>query len=47
MTDQTLEALAQFSDGLADAVERAAVSTVRVDARHRIAATGVAWTLTA
>lgn len=36
-------ALAQLSDGLAAAVERAARSTVTVAARSRIAATGIVW----
>jgi S1-C subfamily serine protease len=35
--------LQKFSDGLAAAVERAAQSTVTVDARGRIPATGIVW----
>ena len=35
--------LAQVSDGLADAVELAAASTVLVNGRRRIPASGIAW----
>jgi S1-C subfamily serine protease len=36
--------LTAFSDALADAVERAAASTVTVNARRRLPASGIAWT---
>lgn len=39
----TTEVLQQFSDGLADALERAAAATVTVSARRRYAATGIGW----
>ncbi|MDP8923361.1 MAG: serine protease, partial [Chloroflexota bacterium] len=39
-----LSALAALSDGLAAAVEQAGASVVRVDARRRQAASGIAWT---
>src|SRR4051794_8486551 len=35
--------LAQFSDGLAAAVERAGASVVRIEARRRQSASGVTW----
>lgn len=35
--------VADFSNGLADAVAMAGKSVVRVDGRHRIPATGIAW----
>jgi S1-C subfamily serine protease len=35
--------LSQLSQGLAEAVQSAGVSIVRVDARHRIPATGIIW----
>src|SRR5215218_2674024 len=35
--------LAQFSDGLAAAVERAGAAVVRIEARRRQPASGVAW----
>jgi S1-C subfamily serine protease len=38
-----LSVLAQVSDGLADAVEKAAGSTVLVNARRRFPASGIAW----
>lgn len=37
--------LLAFSDGLAAAVERAGLSTVRVIARRRLAATGIVWSV--
>lgn len=37
------ETLKQISDGLADAVAAAGNSTVRVEARRRLPATGIAW----
>ncbi|MBM3141254.1 MAG: serine protease, partial [Chloroflexi bacterium] len=43
MTSSDTTVLEQASAGLAGAVERAAAYTVRVSARRRIAATGVAW----
>ncbi len=46
MSEQATEgtgALAGFSDTLADAVERAGTSVVRVEARRRQAASGVIW----
>ena len=44
MTDHEGDPLAQLSDALADAVERAARSTVQVNGRGRLPASGVAWT---
>jgi serine protease DegQ len=41
--DEPGNTLAQLSDGLAAAVERAAASTVAVKARPRIPASGIAW----
>ena len=38
-----LSVLAQVSDGLASAVEKAAASTVMVNGRRRIPASGIAW----
>ena len=43
MSEQGLEALAQLSDGLAAAAERGARSTVQVNARRRLPASGVVW----
>jgi S1-C subfamily serine protease len=43
MTTNNGPALRQLSDGLAEAVGRAAASTVLVSARRHIPATGVAW----
>jgi len=42
--DSTANALVQLSGAFAAAVERAAASTVTVDARRRIPASGIAWT---
>ena len=42
-TDNGRNALVELSDALAAAVERAAASTVTVDARRRIAASGIVW----
>ena len=36
-------ALTAFSDAMADAVERAGQSIVRVDGRHRQPASGIIW----
>ena len=44
MTDHEGDPLAQLSDALADAVERAARSTVQVNGRGRLPASGVVWT---
>ena len=44
MPDADKNVLAQLSDGLAAAVERAAQSTVLVNARRRLPASGIAWT---
>lgn len=41
--NETGNVLAQLSDALAEAVERAGASTVRVSARRRIGASGVVW----
>lgn len=43
MAEVPVPTLSAFSDALADAVERAAASVVRVDARPRFAASGIAW----
>ncbi|MBM4416179.1 MAG: PDZ domain-containing protein [Chloroflexi bacterium] len=43
MTTADMNALQQLSDGLAAAAERAQTYTVRVRARRRLAASGVAW----
>ncbi len=43
MTEQELDALAQLSDGLADAAEAGGRSTVLVNARRRLPASGVIW----
>ncbi|MSQ12483.1 MAG: PDZ domain-containing protein [Dehalococcoidia bacterium] len=43
MTANRQETVAAFSEGLADLVEKAAASVVRVAARPRVAGTGVAW----
>ena len=43
MSEQGTEALAQLSDGLAAAAERGARSTVQVNARRRLPASGVVW----
>lgn len=43
MTTDSTSALQQHSDGLADAVERAAAWTVLVGARRRIPASGLMW----
>lgn len=43
MTTDNTTAARQLSDGLAEAVERVAASTVLVSARRHIPATGVAW----
>ncbi len=37
------EALARFSDALAETVAKAAPSVVRVEARRRIPASGIVW----
>ena len=42
--ESTANPLQALSDALAGAVERAAASTVRVNARRRMAASGIAWT---
>jgi S1-C subfamily serine protease len=42
-TDSTLSTLAQVSNDLADAVERAAASVVTVNARRRLPASGIVW----
>ena len=43
MTSTDTNVLEQASTALADAVERAAAHTVRVNARRRVPATGIAW----
>jgi S1-C subfamily serine protease len=43
MTQDQPTALLTLSEGFADAVERAAVFTVAVDGRPRLAASGIAW----
>ncbi len=43
MTSPATNPLVQLSDGLADAVARAGESTVRVSARRRFPASGIAW----
>jgi S1-C subfamily serine protease len=42
-TDSTLSTLAQVSNDLADAVDRAAASVVTVNARRRMPASGIVW----
>ena len=44
MTDHDSDSLAQLSEALADAVERGARSTVQVNGRNRVPASGVVWT---